>query len=189
MVRGRDKFNKYKSIIFLLVKIDSYLPKKINYILLSLFRNINGNIGLLIRYILIKNLSRNCGHNVSIHPGCYLFNLETIDFGDNISIHPMCYINGSGGLTIGNNVSIAHGVTIMTESHNFESLEVPIKDQGLSYKPVTINDDVWIGSKVMIMYGVTINTGSVIGASSVVSKSVSSFSVYIGNPAKKLRSR
>lgn len=56
-------------------------------------------------------------------------------------------------------------------------------------KPVVIEDDVWIGSRVIILPGVTIGKGSVIGASAVVSKSVPPYSVVAGNPAKIVKTR
>ena len=56
-------------------------------------------------------------------------------------------------------------------------------------KPVIIEDDVWIGSRVTILPGVTIGEGSVIGASAVVAKSVPPYSVVVGNPAKIVKTR
>ena len=54
---------------------------------------------------------------------------------------------------------------------------------------VIIEDDVWIGSRVTILPGVTIGEGSVIGASAVVAKSVPPYSVVVGNPAKIVKTR
>jgi acetyltransferase-like isoleucine patch superfamily enzyme len=53
--------------------------------------------------------------------------------------------------------------------------------------PITVEENVWIASDVIILKGVTIGKGSVIGAGSVVTKSIASFEVHAGNPARKIR--
>ncbi len=63
-------------------------------------------------------------------------------------------------------------------------------EQGMSEpKPVTIGDDVWIGSHVVILPGVTVGNGSVIGTCAVVTKDILSYSVAGGVPAKVLKYR
>jgi acetyltransferase-like isoleucine patch superfamily enzyme len=54
---------------------------------------------------------------------------------------------------------------------------------------VEIEEDVWIGANCVILPGVTIGRGAVIGAGSVVTKSVPAYSIYVGNPAKLMRMR
>ena len=56
-------------------------------------------------------------------------------------------------------------------------------------RPVIIEDDVWIGARVIILPGVTIGTGSVIGAGAVISKSIPPYSVAVGNPARIVKNR
>jgi acetyltransferase-like isoleucine patch superfamily enzyme len=185
---GRNKFKKFNSVIKILVFIDSLVPYSINKFLLNFFRNINGNIGLLIRYLLIKNLSKNCGDNVSIHPNVYLFNLKNISFGNNVSIHPMNYIDGTGGLKIGNNVSIAHSCSIMTTNHSWANDKLPIKYNPKISSDVTINDDVWVGCGVRILAGVSIGQRSIIAAGAVVNKDVIKRTIVGGVPSNKLKS-
>lgn len=150
---------------------------------------VKGKIGIALRYILLKTLAKQVGDNVSIHSGVYLFHPENLSIGDHVSIHPMCYLEASGGLTIGNNVSIAHGATIMTESHRYDSLDIPIKDQGLLFKETIIESDVWIGAKATILYGTTIGSGSIVAAGAVVTKNVPRLAIVGGVPAKVIRLR
>lgn len=143
----------------------------------------------MIRYALLKSIARKCGDNVSIHPDCYIFHLENIAFGNNVSIHPMCYIDGIGGITIGNDVSIAHGATILSSSHQYGDIHIPIKDQGMFYKETIIENNVWIGAKCSILYGTTVAEGSIVAANSLVNKSYQPFSIIGGVPAKTIKSR
>lgn len=189
MVRGRDKFNKYKPLIKILIIIVSIMPFRIRLKAFEYSRTIIGIPGLLIRYILLKSVARYCGDNVSIHPNVYLLNPQKISLGNNVSIHPMCYIEAFGEIEIGNNVSIAHGVTIMSSEHNFNDLDIEIKDQGINTGKVLINNNVWIGAKATILAGKVIDSGSIIGAGAVVSKDVNSNMIVGGVPARVIKSR
>ncbi|WP_366161300.1 acyltransferase [Bacillus infantis] len=151
------------------------------------YRMLKGKKGLLIRYVLIKTLAKECGDNVSIHPNVYLFNPQNLSLGDNVSIHPLCYIEALGGIDIGSDVSIAHGVTIMSTSHIFDKEDININNQGTISSKTVINDNVWIGAKSTILSGNTIESRTVIAASAVVTKDVSSNTVVGGVPANVLK--
>ena len=99
-----------------------------------------------------------------------------------------CFITGP--VTIGKNVLMGPNVQIYTSNHKFDDLSVPIGQQGNEEaKPVIIEDDCWLAANVIILPGVTIGTGSVIGAGAVVAKSVPPYSICVGNPAKVIKSR
>lgn len=184
---GRDKFRKFNGIIRFLSALFSVLPRFILLFLFSFFRNMNGKSGLLIRYLLIRNLAQSCGDNVSIQPNVFLFNIHLLKFGNNVSIHPMCYIDGAGGIEIGNNVSIAHSSSILSTNHTWNDVTVPIKYNKETFSKVTIENDVWIGCGCRILAGVTLHQRSVIAAGAVVTSTVESNSVYGGIPAKLIK--
>lgn len=186
-ITGREQFEKFAAVIQLLAAVLRMFGKKGNYFLLCFFRNTNGKMGLLLRYVFLKNLVKRLGNNVSIQPGVYLFNLQNIEIGDNVSIHPMCYIEGAGGITIGNNVSIAHNCSILTTNHQWSDVSIPIKYNRESYSSVYINDDVWLGCGVRILAGVEIKSRSIIAAGAVVNKNVESNTIYGGVPAKLIK--
>lgn len=189
MIRGRDKLRKIEPIIKVLIAISKIFPISIRRKMFILFRGMTGNVGLLIRYILLKTIAKSCGNNVSCHPNVYIFKPENLSLGSNISIHPMCYIEASGDIDIGNDVSIAHGTTIMSETHLYENNYIPIVDQGIALKKVLIKDNVWIGAKVTILCGITIHSGSIIGANSVVTKNVPHNTIVGGAPARIIKYR
>ena len=88
-------------------------------------------------------------------------------------------------LEIGDRVSIAPRVTIVTSSSPNHSLLVA--KYPMESKPVVIENDVWLGTGVIILQGVTIGECSVIAAGSVVLKDIPPYSVAAGSPAKVIK--
>jgi acetyltransferase-like isoleucine patch superfamily enzyme len=187
--RGRDHFSKYRKFLIFIAKQLKILPNSFRIKLFRHCRQIQGVKGLAIRYIILKSCIKNCGNNVSIHPQVFLFSIDKLTIGNNVSIHPMSYIDATGEIEIGNDVSIAHGVTIMSTNHRFDNLDIPIKDQGTDKIKTIIKDNVWIGAKATILAGITINSGAIIAAGAVVTKSVESNMIVAGIPAKNIKYR
>lgn len=108
--------------------------------------------------------------------------------GDNVSINRNTVVRGF--FRIGMNVAIAPNCTIIGANHNFQRTDIPIKHQGVSNRGgVVIEDDVWLGANCVVLDGVTIGKGSVIGAGSIVSRSIPPYSIAVGNPCKVIKSR
>lgn len=92
-----------------------------------------------------------------------------------------------GPAHIGNHVNLAQNITVTGLNHNFEKVDIPIDEQGVSTSLVTIEDDVWIGANAVILPGVTVGKHSVVAAGSVVSQSIPPFSVCAGIPARIIK--
>ncbi|QAA82189.1 acyltransferase [Aequorivita sp. H23M31] len=117
----------------------------------------------------------------------YLSNGKNVEIGADCQINENVFIQGA---KIGNNVLIAPNVAILSNSHNHNNIEIPIRNQGESDpNPPIIEDDVWLGRNVVVMPGVVIGKGSIIGAGAVVTKSVVPYSVMGGVPAKLIKMR
>jgi acetyltransferase-like isoleucine patch superfamily enzyme len=101
----------------------------------------------------------------------------------------MSYIDAFGGISIGNDVSIAHGVTILSSNHNYQSQLLPIKDQGMEMRYTKIEDDVWIGAKATVLGGVTICKGTIVAAGAVVTKTFKPNQIIAGIPANVIGER
>lgn len=120
-------------------------------------------------------------------------NKPQLSIGENVQINDYCHIACVNNITIGNDVLIASKVFITDHDHgkyigdNQDSpLSVPSKRE-INFSHVVIKDRVWIGENVVILPGVTIGEGSIIGASSIVTKSVPENSLVVGNPARILK--
>jgi acetyltransferase-like isoleucine patch superfamily enzyme len=114
---------------------------------------------------------------------------ESLKIGDNVGIAQNVFIQVRGKVIIGNDVIIGPNVSIFSESHNFEDLEVPIRLQGVSRKGVIIDDGVWIGTRAVILDGVKIGLNAIIAAGSVVTSDVPEYAIYGGVPARLIRLR
>jgi acetyltransferase-like isoleucine patch superfamily enzyme len=88
---------------------------------------------------------------------------------------------------LGNNISIAHNSSILSSTHNYHNIDIPIKYNEMTLLPTFIKDDVWIGCGCRILGGVTINTRSIIAAGAVINRDCDGSSIYGGVPGKKLK--
>lgn len=130
------------------------------------------------------------GRNCEIHPlSMLLTHGGDISIGDNCSVNPYTIIYGVGGATIGNGVRIAAHTTIIPENHVPGSDDVPLYLAGTTKQGIHIEDNVWIGTGVRILDGVRIGRNAVIGAGSVVTRSIPADTTAVGVPARVIKSR
>ena len=126
----------------------------------------------------------------SIGAGSSVFMLTRFDctkgvtIGSNSVINAACRIDPRGKVVLGNNVSISEEVVILTADHNDLFFDEKEKE-----KSVTIHDYVWIGTRAMVLPGVTVGRGALVAAGSVVTKDVEPFAVVAGAPARKIKER
>lgn len=131
-------------------------------------------------------LLESCGRNVNIEKGATFG--ENISLGNNSGIGINAFLGSN--TYIGNNVMMGPECIIYTSNHAFNRTDIPMYKQGFSRpEPVYIDDDVWIGGRVIILSGIKIGKGAVIGAGSVVTKDVPEYAIVAGNPAKVIKYR
>lgn len=109
--------------------------------------------------------------------------------GDGTWIGQGCFIHSAGGIEIGKEVGVGPHVKIITSVHEEPARDVPIVRAPLRFAPVLIEDHSDIGVGSVLLPGVTVGRGAIVGAGSVVTKSVPAWSVVAGNPARVLRER
>ena len=122
--------------------------------------------------------------------GLKVYSEPLLKIGDNTTLGYMNMISVAKEVVIGNHCLLAGEIKIFdNNSHSLDPgkrREHAILDAS-EVEPVYIEDDVWIGTNAIIMKGVTIGKGAVVAAGSVVTKSIPSYTVVGGNPAKILK--
>ena len=114
---------------------------------------------------------------------------EGLIIGSRVGIAQNCFIQVRGRVVIGNDVIFGPNVSIFSENHVFDDPGVPVSRQGETRKGVTIEDGAWIGTRAVILDGVTIGKNSIVAAGSLVKQDVPADAVVGGVPAKVLRQR
>jgi len=101
--------------------------------------------------------------------------------GKNSIINQKCRLDNRGGIIIGDNVSISAEVCILTADHDLQSEQFDGRSQ-----PVNIHDYVFVGTRAMILPGVTLGRNSAVAAGAVVTKDVPPCTIVAGVPAKPI---
>ncbi|MCQ1999938.1 DapH/DapD/GlmU-related protein [Arthrobacter zhaoxinii] len=118
-----------------------------------------------------------------------LFPPFSADFGRNITLGKRVFINAGcrfqdqGGITIGDDCLIGHNVVLATLNHDL----TPGRRADMHPAPVTLGRNVWLGSNVTALPGVSIGDDSVVAAGAVVTKNVPVRSLAVGSPARVIR--
>ncbi|NGO48122.1 acyltransferase [Streptomyces ureilyticus] len=106
--------------------------------------------------------------------------------GADCTLNPFSVVRGT--VTLGNGVRIGAHTSLLGFNHGMAP-DRPVFQQPHTSRGITVGDDVWIGSHVVVVDGVTIGDHCVIGAGAVVTKDLADWTVAAGNPARPLRDR
>ncbi|MBS5531519.1 acyltransferase [bacterium] len=104
-------------------------------------------------------------------------------------VGPFVTISCHRKIRIGRSVLLANGVAIHDNNHGIDRIDVNIVEQPFVCREVWIGDDVWIGTRAVILPGVRIGSHAVVGAGSIVTRDVPDWAVVAGNPARLIRMR
>lgn len=172
------------------MKINNYsIINKIKYKIywfIILLANLTGKIIFhSIRHLIYRRIFKiNLSKNSIIYCGCRFFKPWGISIGENSIVGDNAFLDGRKGIYIGNNVNIASELRIYTAEHDIASPDfISIGE------PVIIKDWVYIGSRVIILPGVTIHEGAVVTSGAVVTKDVRAWTMVGGVPAKYIKER
>lgn len=135
------------------------------------------------------------GERVFLGPDCWLQTLPdegnggvAISIGRGTKMSGACVISAVRHVYLEEDVLLARNVYISDHIHKYSDCNRPIHAQGLDkIEPVLIKRGAWLGQNVVVCPGVTIGTGSVIGANSVVNRNVPDFCVAVGSPAQVVK--
>ncbi len=110
--------------------------------------------------------------------------------GARVSIGTGCFLHASGGgVSIGDDSLISPNVSIVGAAYRYDRLDIPIQEQEVVSKGITIGKDVWIGVGCAVLDGATIGNGVIVTPNSVVSSRIADNAIATGNPAKAIFTR
>jgi len=136
------------------------------------------------RAFLLKCFGARVGKAVHIYPGAKIWAPWNLVIGDASAIASGAIIYNQGKIIIGRNVVISQGAHICAGTHDYNLPDFP-----LITKPIFIKDYAWVATEAFIHPGITIGTGSVVGARSVVTKNTPDWMVCAGHPCKPIKER
>lgn len=174
--------------------------------LIFIYKKIIDEINFL-RAVFYKIFFKKIGKKASFEKRCIITEPRGIEVGDNFKLsHDSylgggklkigndcffghnCHVEGAGGVFIGDFFMAGPNVSILSATHEYKN-SVPIVSQGLKLDEVRIGDDVWLGTNVVVLPGVTIHRGSIVGANAVVTKDIGEYQIVGGVPAKFIKNR
>lgn len=160
------------------------------YYLYQLINWIPGLYGSMLRANFMAKRVKSAGSKLNILTGVIFRSPQNMSIGNNVLIGQDVFMHALGGITIGNNVSISQRVVITTVNHNYRDKNIISNEQGLDLSAIEIGDDVFIGANSVILPKVTLPTGIIVSAGSVVgAKPYKPYSIIAGNPARVIGHR
>lgn len=180
-----------------IIQILSKILRKISFCFYRFQFESIGNGSVINKNITISNRKRiRLGKNVILFSSSrieLIREYEGVEFnpkliiGDNSQIHQNCHLTCAEQIEIGKNVVIVSNVTITDIIHPHDNVKTPINKAKIKTDPVIIEDEVYIYNNSVILPGVKIGKHAIIGANSVVTNDIPSYSIAVGSPAKVIK--
>lgn len=151
----------------------------------KLFRMFNLAGSIPERKSILHQMLGCIGPHAIIEPPFYCTYGKNIYIGDYVYLNHSCTIIDNNKVCIGDHVMIGPCVQIYTAAH---PIQAGPRIQGWEVaKPITIEENVWLGGAVVLLPGVSIGRNAVVGAGAVVTRDVPPNTVAAGNPARVIR--
>lgn len=141
----------------------------------------------LARVFALRMMARRVGVNCIVMPGCLINAPANLSLGDSAGIGFRSIINCDADVSIGGRVMMGSDVIIYTSNHIWDPVGRTYAGQGLDLAPVSIGEDAWIGSRAIILPGVSIGRGVTVAAGAVVTRDVPDYAVVGGVPARVIK--
>ena len=137
-----------------------------------------------LRRSLLRLFGAKVGANVNIYPSALIYFPWNLEIGDDSSIGEWALVYNLGPVRIGERSTISQRAHLCAGTHDYRNPSLP-----LIKPPIDIGDEVWVCADAFVGPNVTVASGAVVGACSVVTKDVDAFAVVAGNPAKFVKKR
>jgi putative colanic acid biosynthesis acetyltransferase WcaF len=136
------------------------------------------------RSFLLRAFGAKIGRKVHVYPGAKIWAPWNLEMGDASAVANGAILYTQGKIIIGKNVVISQGAHLCAGTHDYNLPDFP-----LITRPIIVLDYAWVAAEAFIHPGITIGTGSVVGARSVVTKDTPEWMVCAGHPCKPLSQR
>lgn len=159
------------------------------------FSSVGENVRISDRATFYNTGNITLGNNVRIDDFCVLSaGVGGIQVGDYVHIAVYSSLIGAGKVTLSNFCNISSRVSIYSSNDDYSGTTmtnptVPSQYTGVTHADVFLGKHVIVGSGSVILPGVTLEEGVAVGALSLVTKNCGAFSIYVGNPAKRIKER
>lgn len=137
-----------------------------------------------IKIFWLRLFGAKVGKGVVIKPSVNIKYPWKLKIGNYVWIGEQVWIDNLENIIIGNHVCISQGAMLLCGNHNYKK-----ETFDLIVKEIILEDGVWIGAKSIVCPGVKCNTHSLLTVASVATADLEAYSIYSGNPAKKIKSR
>ncbi len=137
-----------------------------------------------LKTFLLRSFGAKIGNGVLIKPFVNIKYPWFLIIGNHVWIGENVWIDNLANVTIGNNVCISQGAMLLTGNHDYTK-----KNFDLIIKTINIKEGTWLGAHSVVCPGITCEAHSILTVGSIATKDLESFSVYKGNPAKKIKDR
>lgn len=137
-----------------------------------------------LRATLLRVFGAKVGKGSRIYPNVKIWAPWLLQVDDVVALANGTEIYNPGGVRLGHHVVISQGAYLCGASHDFNEEEFP-----MIWKPIVIESYGWICARAIVLPGVVVGEGAVLGAGAVASKNLEDWSVYAGNPSRKVGER
>tara|TARA_R110001599_G_scaffold150615_1_gene334663 strand:+ start:1840 stop:2376 length:537 start_codon:yes stop_codon:yes gene_type:complete len=142
-----------------------------------------------IRYFRVRAVKAQCGsYKGKVQVGGPTKLSKNTFLGYNVNFNGLV-VSGGGKVTIGDNFHSGPDCIFIVQNHNFDSGQTIPYDSTYVYKDIVIRDNVWLGSRVIVLGGVEIGEGAIVQAGSCVVSNIPPYAIAGGHPAKVFSSR
>ena len=150
-----------------------------------LLKKIKKGLSLFYTY-LVKRKAKKYGSLIKVNSLSFVSKTTTL--GENVSFNGI-RISGCGNVIIGNNFHSGKDCLIISQNHNFNHGEKIPYDESYICKDIIIENNVWLGDRVIVLGGTRIGEGAIIQAGSVVVSNIPKYAIAGGHPAKVFSNR
>ena len=133
---------------------------------------------------LLRRFGARIGAGVVCRPGMRVKYPWRLAVGDHSWIGEDCWIDNLADITIGRNCCLSQGSYLCTGNHDWND-----EAFSLIVREIRIEDGCWVGARATVLPGVTLHTGAIAAAGSVIAQSIPAQEIHVGNPARVVRKR